>query len=48
MQGLVSDVLLELLGNRFIEPVFFNSLPRTGLLFSFWDHIYFVFPLVGI
>jgi hypothetical protein len=36
-------LLLELLGNRLIEPVFFNSLPRTGLSISFWDDLYFVF-----
>jgi hypothetical protein len=41
-------LLLELLGNRLIEPVFFNSLPRSGLSISFWDDLYFVFPPVGI
>jgi hypothetical protein len=41
-------LLLELLGNRLIEPVFFNSLPKTGLSISFLDDLYFVFPLVGI
>jgi hypothetical protein len=41
-------LLLELLGNRLIEPVFFNSLQRPGLFISFWEDLYFVFPLVGI
>jgi hypothetical protein len=39
---------LELLGNRLIEPVFFNSIPRTGLSTSFWDDLNLVFPLVSI
>jgi hypothetical protein len=33
---------------EFINPVFLNPVPRTGLNISFWSDLYLVFPLVGI